>query len=147
MSTTTIYQEQSSSYFNGLKNCMDFTNCYNGNNIFGIILFCIIILLTIWAFIQEKHEYDAIVNIIPYSENPYPSFYACKSQNKVVWREALIGSVLSTLLVFFFLYVLKFPISFFLFILVSSIVFIVYYAISNFRNYHWYKEVCDASNS
>lgn len=141
------HQEHSYSYITSIKNCFDFSKCYKGNNIFGFIIFAIIILLTIWAIVQETREYDSITNIIPYSNNPDPSFYGCKAQNKVVWREALIGSVFSTILVFFFLYVLNFPISVFLFILFTAVVFAVYYALSNFRNYHWYKEVCDASKS
>ena len=120
---------------------------YRGNNIIALLFVFGLAIATAIALKNEIREFNSILEIPKYSENEDPVYYACKSQSRVLWRDSIIGAFFSTLTIFFFLYVLKYPVNAVLFIIMMGVIFIILYLMSNFRNFHWYKEICIAAQS
>lgn len=117
-------------------------------NFFIIILFIFFISLSIIGEFNDAENYDDIPHVSKYLKNHNDcEIYGCYFYNRVIWRLVMISSIISSIGIIYFLYMLNYKVSLSLFVLIWLIIFLTGYATDNFSNYHVLKDTCDKSKS
>lgn len=76
------------------------------------------------------------------------TFYACASyENGVIWRSVMIGSIIATFVLSYFLYIAYGYIESWMILMLLFIVFVVFYLIASFRNFHLDRVICSKARN
>ena len=114
-----------------------------------LFLFLILILFLILALFWEYKDYFRLyarpnVNTLtPSQQQRELIFYGCFNyENKVEWRSILIGTILSTLLIWYILLQFDIPVQGNMIILMALSILGIFYILDTFKTYHLYRIMC-----
>ena len=114
-----------------------------------LYLFLILIVFLILALFWEYKDYFRLyarpnVNTLTSAQQQRELiFYGCFNyENKVEWRSILIGTILSTLLIWYILLQFRLDVSGNMIILIALSILGIFYILDTFKNFHLYRVMC-----
>lgn len=114
------------------------------------LLFFIVLVFFILAFMWEYKDYSRLqkrpsISSLPQQRrNRELAFYGCFNyENRVEWRMIFIGSVLSTVCIWYVLkYVANVQVQHNIMILIGFIIMGIFYILSAFKQFHLFRVMC-----
>lgn len=110
-----------------------------------IILSVFLVLALVWEYRDYIRLYArSSLNSLPPSQRERElTFYGCFNyENKVEWRSILIGTILSSLLIWYILHQFGYLIPVNLILLIGVSILGVFYILATFKHYHLYRNMC-----